>query len=134
MNLNRLMPVLVLAATGLGCNQQPQVTPVSAAAPARPQRYQVFFSPHVRADTFLVDTQKGRVWVLTKFTDIPNEPSAFDEVDVIDNTGDVGMPFSEFLRIYASPQAAASKSKKSKSPAVSDYPIGKSSEPKTVKK
>ena len=25
-------------------------------------RYQLFFSPHMRSDTFLVDTATGRVW------------------------------------------------------------------------
>jgi len=94
----------------------------------------VFFSPHVRADTFLVDTQKGRVWVLTKFTDVRNVPSVFNEIEIIDNTGEVGIKYSEFERIYVSPQSDERKSKKSIIPAVSDEPVEKSSESKNVKK
>lgn len=139
MNRNRLLAVLVMALAVLGCERQPQSTPASdtpasAAAAAQPQRYQLFFSPHARADTFLVDTQKGRVWVLTKYVDFASEPSAFDEVEIVDSTGEVGMKFSEFMRIYSSPQAAEGKGKKTKSPVVSDDPGGKSSESKGVKK
>jgi len=28
----------------------------------KPERYQLFFSPHARADTYLVDTETGKVW------------------------------------------------------------------------
>jgi hypothetical protein len=34
---------------------------------SRPGRYQIFFNPNARADTFLVDTQTGKVW---QFVDI----------------------------------------------------------------
>jgi len=126
--------VFVLAPTVLGCDRQPQSSSVSTSATARPQRYQVFFSPHVRADTFLVDTQKGRVWVLTKFTDVRNVPSVFNEIEIIDNTGELGIKYSEFERIYVSPQSDERKSKKSNFPAISDELVGKSSESKNVKK
>ena len=43
---------------------QPQ--PISA-----PGRYQIFFSPNVRADTFLVDTSTGRIWRMTRIQDEP---------------------------------------------------------------
>jgi hypothetical protein len=34
-------------------------------APAIPQRYAIYFSPLMRADTFLLDAQTGQVWCRT---------------------------------------------------------------------
>lgn len=37
-------------------------------------RYQIVINPHVRADTFLLDTLTGNIWVPTKLTDYLEEP------------------------------------------------------------
>lgn len=38
-------------------------TPTTYAPPAQPNaRYQIFFSPLARADTYMVDTQSGSIW------------------------------------------------------------------------
>ncbi len=48
-------------------------------------RFQIFFSPFVRADTFLVDTQTGKVWELIKFTDIQGEPRVWTRMYRLDD-------------------------------------------------
>jgi len=111
--MKNLLLVAALSAVLLalpGCDkpipQQPAeaFVPLTASEPpARtlrpvPARYQIVFSPHVRADTFLLDTQKGRVWQMTKFSDLQGEPSAWAEMDVIDSTGETGIGFNQFLQ------------------------------------
>ena len=66
---------------------------VAAQANAAPQpnvpvqsgRFQIFFSPHARAETFLVDTQTGKVWQLVKFTDVQGEPTVWNNMDRLDD-------------------------------------------------
>lgn len=40
-------------------------------------RYQIVFSPHVRADTYLLDTSTGMVWQLTQSTNLNDDPLAW---------------------------------------------------------
>jgi hypothetical protein len=63
-------------------------------------RYQLVFDPHTGTNTYLVDTQKGRVWLLTKFTDMYTQPTAFNEVDVIDQDGQTGKTWEVFFETY----------------------------------
>lgn len=143
MNPYRFTSLLIVIVAMGGCEKQSQSTPPPlASAPSTvvsgpvPPRYQIVFSPHLRADTFLLDTQKGRVWVMAKFSDIAGQPSAFDEVDVIDNTGEIGMKFSEFLQLHKSAQASERKGKKSSRTFTLEeaYAPGKSPESKGGKK
>jgi hypothetical protein len=43
-----------------------------------PGRYQIVFSPHLRADTFLLDTATGRVWSHPQFTAYEGDPTAWN--------------------------------------------------------
>lgn len=54
-------------------------------APIQNGRFQIFINPNVRADTFLVDTQTGKVWQLTQFTDVKGEPTAWNRMDRLDD-------------------------------------------------
>jgi hypothetical protein len=54
-------------------------------APAQNGRFQIFFNPNVRADTFLVDTQTGTVWQLIQFTDLKGDPTVWNRMDIIDD-------------------------------------------------
>lgn len=119
MNLCRITLLLLGGIGTVGCEKQSPSTSPPPAAAAQPvvarsasPRYQIVFSPHVRADTFLLDTQKGRVWVMVKFSDIAGEPSAFDEVEVIDNTGEIGVKYNDFPQIYKSSRPTERKGKK----------------------
>ncbi len=63
--------------------EPPTAAPAKTPAPAG--RYVIVFSPHVRADTYLLDTQEGRVWVHATFTDLKDEPDAWVYRDRLDD-------------------------------------------------
>ena len=103
-----LLPLVIISiVVTMGCqkNQTPIADSPSSEA-LQPTgigssgRYQIVFSPHLRADTYLIDTQKGRVWQLTQFTDLPSKPTAWIETDIVDNQGEIGMKYSEFSAQY----------------------------------
>lgn len=87
------MSILILAGCEKADNARKDEQGLSA-------RYQIIFSPHVRADTFLLDTQKGKVWQLTSFPDLEGKPTAWKPVLVIDPTGKVGLKEEDFLSLY----------------------------------
>jgi len=126
MRLFRFVLLLLIALAMTGCDNRPSQLPVSdvtkknewetaGAVPTTSTqvypRYQIVFSPHLRADTFLLDTQKGRIWQMTQFTDVPGQPSAWADMDIIDSQGEIGMTYSEFRKQYA---ATGEKTKRSK--------------------
>lgn len=51
-------------------------------------RYQIMFSPHVRADTFLLDTWTGKTWKKIHMADIKNDPSVWVYIEKIDSEHD----------------------------------------------
>jgi len=71
-----------------GCDQLPS---------SGSQRFQIVFNPNVRADTFLIDTQKGKVWQLSKFTSVENQPTAWEPMEIIDPDGDIGVTPKTFF-------------------------------------
>lgn len=64
------------------------------------KRFQIVFNQNARADTFLLDTQKGKVWQLTKITDVEGQPTVWQPLDVIDPEGDIGITPKKFLERY----------------------------------
>jgi hypothetical protein len=63
-----------------------------AQQPARPAvasqsfgRYQIVINPQVRADTFLLDTETGRIWMPTQYTDTVGEPTVWKVQDRVNN-------------------------------------------------
>jgi hypothetical protein len=67
-----IVVALILAGYAVGqATKTPQAprpakaqSPAAEAEPTRsqPGRYQMFFSPHARADMYLLDTETGRIW------------------------------------------------------------------------
>ncbi|HEY1615744.1 MAG TPA: hypothetical protein VGF97_18875 [Rhizomicrobium sp.] len=57
------------------------------ASTSPPGRYAIVFSPHVERSTFLLDTETGRVWVHTTFSDLMGEPDAWDYMERLDDPG-----------------------------------------------
>ena len=57
-------------------------------------RYVIVFSPIVRADTFLLDSQTGKVWELVTITDVNGQPRIWNAMDRVDSSGQ----FVEWLR------------------------------------
>ena len=53
-------------------------------SPSSPQavgRYQIVINPQARADTFMLDTETGRIWQLTKYTDLEGDPTIWELQD-----------------------------------------------------
>jgi hypothetical protein len=46
--------------------------------------FDITFRASIRADTFLIDQCKGRVWQLTQYTNLQGEPLVWDEMIVLD--------------------------------------------------
>lgn len=82
---------------------QPQ--PISATG-----RYQIFFSPNVRADTFLVDTSTGRIWRMAEFSDISMKPTAWVMEDRLDSNEELSAWLNmkqQTAALYESPKATS---------------------------
>jgi len=85
----------LLVAVALG-TASPLNALAQPGAPSQNGRFQIFFSPITRADTFLVDTQTGRTWRLTQYVDVKGEPSAWMYVDRLDDAREV----IQFAHLY----------------------------------
>ena len=55
-------------------NAKPSALPAQPFQAGPTSRYQIVFGPHARADTFMLDTQTGRIWQRTHLTDVEGEP------------------------------------------------------------
>ena len=79
-----------------------QVTPTNTAkglpvSISPTGRYQIIVSPGSRADTFLIDTQKGKVWAMTQITDVADKPSLWMPMTVIDRDRELGPDFVDWF-------------------------------------
>jgi hypothetical protein len=72
-------------------------------------RFQIFYSPHGARDTFLLDTQTGRVWQLTSFSYLDGEPVAWDLMTRIDNKEDFQRFIQEHSKVPTDPLALPKK-------------------------
>jgi hypothetical protein len=75
---NRIAVFVIAAATFVVIG----VALARAQQPARPAvashslgRYQIVINPEVRADTFLLDTETGRIWKPAQYTNLVDDPS-----------------------------------------------------------
>lgn len=66
------------------------------------QRYQIVFSPHAARDTFMIDTATGRVWQLTKYMFLNDEPVAWQHMDRIDSDDD----YRRFVAVWGKKEDA----------------------------
>lgn len=67
-------------------------------------RYQIVINPAMRADTFLIDTQTGRIWQKVQYEDMENEPVVWNIMDRIDGVKD----FREWRKTRLSKEEAES--------------------------
>ena len=74
----------VRAAAG-GSTSPPPGGSIGGPPGGLPGRYQIVISPHLRAETFLVDTQTGRTWIMTRYDDLEGKPSVWHYQDKVDN-------------------------------------------------
>ena len=84
------MRYLVVALLGIalivGVGGSAQSPSKSVAAVPQFGRYQIFFSPYGRADTFLVDTDNGRIWVHAEFSGLQGKPIIWEPEVRLDTT------------------------------------------------
>jgi len=73
----------MVALGGLLLIQSPQKPAPPSAGPSG-GRYQIVFSPLIRADTFLLDTQSGRTWQIVKFEDLQDAPRVWEPLNRFD--------------------------------------------------
>jgi hypothetical protein len=81
----------LLLITGLSLRSQTPAKPQPSPQPSLSSasgRYQIVFNPSVRADTFLVDTETGKVWVRTTITNVKGTPDVWKFQERIDSTAD----------------------------------------------
>jgi hypothetical protein len=64
------------------------------------QRFQIVSNPNARIDTFLLDTQKGKVWRMTKITDLEGQPTIWEPMEIIDPDGEIGITPKTLLERY----------------------------------
>lgn len=89
--LQRVALLLLLVGAIGACDQKQlaQSTQSLAASPApaaaRNGRYAITFNPNARVDTFLLDTQTGKVWHQVKYTDLNGQPTVWEQMTVVDS-------------------------------------------------
>jgi hypothetical protein len=71
----------VIASTVVG-QATPKLPPVATTVSGR---YQIVINPNIRADTFLLDTQSGKVWIPVVCSNCNGEPSRWMYMDRVDN-------------------------------------------------
>src|SRR5262249_11304728 len=57
--------------------------------PDLPGRYRIIINENVRADTFLLDTQTGRIWTSVKYTDLEGEPTVWKLQDRVNSQAEL---------------------------------------------
>ena len=84
-----LLIALPISAWLLASPPEPVPKPqVNTPGPVTQGRYQVVFSPWMRADTFLLDTQTGRMWKPVQYTDLEGEPTVWQYVERLDTAAE----------------------------------------------
>jgi len=90
---NFVLCLLIIATLSYG--QQPTKSQPKPSGSERPSgRYVIFFSPHARADQYLVDTDSGRVWEKVSYTDLVGDPEVWMPQPRIDSDAQ----FDEWLK------------------------------------
>jgi hypothetical protein len=85
-----------------------QPTAVTAAPPqSHVGKYQLFFSPHARADVYLVDTETGKIWkpitiTNAKDTNLQSPPEVWVYQERVDSERD----FDNWMAMHPPPAAA----------------------------
>lgn len=85
--------IAVVAAVVLvsGCDR-------NVANSANKERYKIVFNPNDSYETLLLDTEKGKIWRLVTFKNIEGRPQVWNPMDIIDNSGEIGIKNNEYLK------------------------------------
>lgn len=89
--------LIVAGSVGRAFAESPQPKPqVSSGGNGR---YQIVINTSIRADTFLLDTQTGRVWQLTQYSFLKGNPTAWAYMDRLDNDEQMARWVKQFERV-----------------------------------
>lgn len=88
--MKRNLSIAVALAFVIGLLVGNDVLTLAQSRPSAPQptqwgRYQLVVNPEVRADTFLLDTETGRMWRRVSYTNLIGEPSVWELFDRVDS-------------------------------------------------
>lgn len=73
------------------------------------QRYQIVMPPQYSGmNLYLLDTQEGKIWQKTTYTDMEGDPSVWMEQDIIDSSGKIGTTLRQWLE-YNKPKSKQKK-------------------------
>ena len=105
---------LILAGCAIGQTPKaPQTTkpPKPSTEASAPQshvgRYQLFFSPHARADVYLVDTETGRIWKPVTISNAKDENlNSAPELWVYQERVDNEQEFDVWMMFHKKPEPA----------------------------
>jgi hypothetical protein len=102
--------VLVVAACAIAQTAkapQPAKQPTAAPPQSHVGKYQLFFSPHARADVYLVDTETGRIWKPITITNAKDSNlKSAPEVWVYQERVDSERDFDIWMAIHTPPPPA----------------------------
>lgn len=88
------------AAPASGTIVQPPRADGQPAEAATPGRFQIIASSQARGSPFLLDTQTGRIWQLREYAGLQGSPSAWHEMTIIDDRGQMGITSTQFQKLY----------------------------------
>ena len=90
--------LLGTAALALASGASAQDRAVVVQNPTSQGRYAIFYSPHARADMYLLDTQTGQIWKPTTFTDVSGPTGQPPELWMPQERIDTREEFSAWLK------------------------------------
>ena len=86
--MKALFVLLSLVALGLAI-QTPAPQQKAAIIPQQQSgRFEIVMRPGIRADTFLLDTQTGRIWVPIEYSNVKGQPTIWKFEERIDGSTD----------------------------------------------
>lgn len=114
--MKKLVVVVVVLIVVVGAIAQAARSPQSSKQPtgvastsaqSHVGRYQLFFSPHARADVYLIDTETGKIWkpitiTNAKDTNLKSAPEVWVYQERVDNERD----FDAWTATHAPPASA----------------------------
>ena len=105
--MRKLVFVVVTFATVSWATAQSAKVPQPSQAQTHVGRYQLFFSPHARADVYLIDTETGRIWkpitiTNARDTNLKSAPELWVYQERVDSAQD----FDKWMSAHTLPDGA----------------------------
>jgi hypothetical protein len=102
--LARSLAVIACVAVSVGAALAEETRIVTQSPPQG--RFQIVFGPFARADAFMLDTQTGQVWQLTKYTDMQGEPLVWTRMPRLDSADEIATFYRANKKVTPTTQPA----------------------------